>query len=293
MLCAFVLPRGTLRTFLFIALALVVTACASSQVASTAAAPTSAVVLTSEAEWEQLNPARGDKSPKAATLWGDRQGAGPTGFLLNPADGFKSPPHAHNVSYRGVVIRGLIHNAEPNADEMWMPAGSFWTQPKGGVHITAAKGTDTLAYIEIEEGPYLVLPVEKAFESEDKPLNVHESNIAWTEQPAASASANGPKVAFLWGNPQDAQPSGALVKLPPGFSGTMRSHGASFRAVVIHGQPKRGVPGEAEVETMAPGSYFSSKGDSVHHVSFEVGEECIIYVRTEGKLDVVPAQPES
>lgn len=281
-----------MRTFLPLTLALVVTACASSQVAPAVARPTSTLVLTSEAKWEQLNPARGDKSPRAATLWGDRQGAGPTGFLLNPADGFKSPPHAHNVSYRGVVIRGLIHNDDPNADEMWMPAGSFWTQPKGGVHITAAKGSDTLAYIEIEEGPYLVLPVDEAFESEDRPLNVHESNITWAEQPRASASANGPKVARLWGNPQDAQPSGALVRLPPGFSGTMRSHGASFRAVVIKGRPKHGVPGQTEVKTMAPGSYFSSKGESVHHVSSEVGEECILYVRTEGELDVVPVQPE-
>ena len=192
-----------------------------------------------------------------------------------------------------MVIRGFIHNADPNADQMWMPAGSFWTQPKGGVHITAAKGSDTLAYIEIEEGPYLVLPVEKAFDSEDKPLNVHESNIVWVELRGASASANGPKVAFLWGNPQDAQPSGSLVKLPPGFAGTMRGHGTSFRVVVIQGRPKHGVPGENDVKTMAPGSYFSSKGESVHHVSSEVGEQCIIYVRTEGEFDIIPAQPES
>ncbi len=40
-------------------------------------------VLTSEVKWEQLNPARGDKSPKAGTLWGDRNGTGPTGFLVS------------------------------------------------------------------------------------------------------------------------------------------------------------------------------------------------------------------
>ena len=283
-----VLHTRNMRRLLPLTLAL--TACASSQVAPTALEPSTTLVLTSEARWEQLNPARGDKSPKAATLWGDRQGTGPTGFLLHPADGFRSPPHAHNVSYRGVVIRGLIHNDEPNADEMWMPPGSFWTQPKGGVHITAAKGSDTLAYIEIEEGPYLVLPVEKAFDNEEKPLNVHESSIDWTEPLNLPASTIGPKVARLWGNPQDAQPSGALVKLPPGFSGTMRSRGASFRAVVIQGLAKHRVPGQTEVKTMVPGSYFSSKGESAHHVSTELGEECILYVRTEGKLDVVPDQ---
>lgn len=62
-----------------------------------AAEPTSQVILTSEVKWEQLNPARGDKSPKAATLWGDRNGTGPKGFLFNSVDGFKSPPHIHTA----------------------------------------------------------------------------------------------------------------------------------------------------------------------------------------------------
>ena len=32
------------------------------------------VVLRSEVEWSPLNPARGDASPQAGTLWGDRAG---------------------------------------------------------------------------------------------------------------------------------------------------------------------------------------------------------------------------
>ena len=87
-----------MRTFLSIALVSVVTAAyvslqtASDSIAQEPAAePTSRVVLTSEVKWEQLNPARGDKSPSAGTLWGDRNGSGPTGFLLKPTDGFESP----------------------------------------------------------------------------------------------------------------------------------------------------------------------------------------------------------
>ena len=48
------------------------------------------------------------------------------------------------------------------AKEMWMPAGSFWTQPRGESHITAASGDSNVAYIEIEDGPYLVRPVDDA-----------------------------------------------------------------------------------------------------------------------------------
>ena len=284
-----------MKIFRSIVFASIITACASLQAV---AEPTNEVVLKSEVEWTYLNPARGDKAPMAGTLWGDRSGTGPTGFLLKPKDGFESPPHIHNVSYRGVVISGLIHNDDPNVADMGMPAGSFWTQPKGEVHITAAKGVDTLAYIEIEKGPYLVLPAEKAFDSGERPVNVDKSNIVWmgasditwVDKPGMSASASGPKVAFLWGNPQDDQLNGTLVKLPAGFTGKIDSHGSTFRAVVIQGQPQYQMPSEADVKTLEPGSYFSSKGESVHQISSKAGEESIIYVRTDGNYDVVPAK---
>ncbi len=263
-----------------------------------AAEPSSKVVLMSEVKWERLNPARGDKSPKAGTLWGGRKSSVPTGFLVKFVDGFSSPPHVHNVSYRGVVISGLIHNDDPDAADMWMPAGSFWTQPKGEAHITAARGSSNVAYVEIEEGPYLVLPAEKAFDSGERPVNLAPSNIVWlgasnitwVDQTEISASANGPKVSFLWGNPQDGQLNGTFVKLPAGFTGKINSHGSTFHAVVVKGQPKYQLPGETDVKTLEPGSYFSSKGESVHQVSSEAGAESIIYVRTDGRYDVIPAK---
>ena len=286
-----------MRTLLTLALAIVVTtACASSRAAfdsataKPAAEPTSKVVLTSEVKWEQLNPARGDQSPLAGTLWGDRKGTVPTGFLVKFVDGFSSPPHIHNATYRAVVISGTIHNDDPDAADMWMPAGSFWTQPKGEVHITAAKGSINVALVEIDKGPYLVLPTEEAFDSGERPVNVDASNIVWVDLPGMPVSANGPKVAYLWGNLQDGQSNGTFVKLPAGFTGKIRSHGSTFRAVVIKGQPQYQVS-ETDIKTLEPGSYFSSKGESVHQVSSEAGVESIIYVRTDGKLDVITAQP--
>ena len=286
-----------MRTLLSIAMASIVTAvCTGSQAASDSTAPklaagsNSRLVLTSEVEWEPLNPARGAKSPKAGTLWGDRKGSVPTGFLVKFVDGFSSPPHIHNVSYRGVVISGLIHNDDPDAAEMWMPTGSFWTQPKGGEHVTAAKGSTNVAYIEIEQGPYLVLPAEKAFDSGERPVNVDASSIVWVDQPGMPVSANGPKIAFLWGNPQAGQLNGTLVKLPVRFRGKIHGQGSTFRAVVIKGQTQYQVPGETDVHTLEPGSYFSSKGDTVHQVSSGAGEESIIYIRTDGKYDVIPVK---
>ena len=264
-----------------------------------AAAPTYEVVLTSDVEWGPLNPARGDKGPKAGTLWGDRNGSGPSGFLVKFLDGFSSPPHIHNITYRGVVISGLIHNDDPSAKTMWMPTGSFWTQPAGEIHITAAKGDINFAYIEIEKGPYLVLSTAEVFDSGERPVNVDASNIVWldasnttwVDQLASQGSADGPKVAFLWGKPQDDQWNGTLVRLPAGFTGKIRSHDSTFRSVVIQGQLKHQVPGETHSKSLKPGSYFSSKGEAVHLVLCEAGGNCIIYVRTEGKFDVIPEQP--
>lgn len=240
------------------------------------------VVPFDEVRFDQLNPARGDQSPKAGTLWGDRNGEAATGFLFSPVDGFESPPHIHNVSYRGVVIRGVVHNADPASEYLWMPRGSFWTQPKGDVHITSARGSETLAYIEIDEGPYLVRPVDQAFDSGEHPLNVHAANIVWVD----ASAAEGVRTAFLWQKTGQSPEHGVLVALPRGFKGTFRGRVGSLHAVVIDGAATHRIPGAKETTRLVPGSFFSSQGADLHHVACESAEACVIYARTTGPLVV-------
>ena len=199
-----------------------------------------------------------------------------------------------------MVIHGLVHNDDPAAAKMWMPAGSFWTQPAGESHITAANGAANVAYIEIDEGPYLVRPTDEAFDNGERPLNLDRSNVVWlsasdiasTGRAGAPAGADDPKVAVLWGDPHDPQPSGALVKLPAGFAGTMHSRGSTLRAVVIQGRPMHQAPGDARASTLEPGSYFGSTEAAAHQVSCAETEPCTLYVRTEGGLEIIPAPPE-
>ncbi len=92
-----------------------------------------------------------------------------------------------------------------------MPAVSFWTQPRGDVHITAAKGSNNIALVEIDRSPCLVRSFREAFDSGEKPINVDPSNLVWLDPPGMSAPANGVKVACLWGPEEGGQSNGTLV----------------------------------------------------------------------------------
>ena len=89
------------------------------------------VVTPDQVEYVPLNPARGDASPQAGVLWGDIREDVPSGVLLKFAEGFSSPPHIHNITYRAGVISGEIHNDDPDAANMWMGPGTFGPSPLG------------------------------------------------------------------------------------------------------------------------------------------------------------------
>lgn len=246
--------------------------------------PTNEVKLASDIRWEMLNPARGKKSPLAGTIWGDRKGAEPTGFLVKFIDGFSSPPHIHNVSYRGIVIKGLVHNDDSSAQEMWMPKGSYWTQPKGQQHITAAKGEENIAYIEIENSPYLVKPASEAFESNEKPINVDVTNLVWLSEQNISYIKGSAKVSYLWGDATKDSLYGAFLKLPQGFKGTIYSEGSIFRGVVIDQEIEYQIPNDSIQYLLKSGASFTSKDKASHVINSN--SESLIYIRTNSSFKV-------
>lgn len=252
------------------------------------------VVTTSDVEWGYLNPLRGDKSPAAGKLWGDRTETAASGFLVKFKKGFSSPPHIHNVTYRGVVIEGLLFNDDEKAEEMWLPAGSFWQQPAGEAHITAASGEENLAYIEIQEGPYLVKPTDEAFDNGERPVNVDTSNLVWLNasdikwvlQDGNSNDEKEPKIAFLWGSHKKGELNGSLIKLPKGFKGEIKNQSPNFRAVIIQGTIGHQVSGVDNKSTLDAGTYFGAAENSVHTLTSEE-KESIIYIRSNGKFEVI------
>ena len=243
------------------------------------------VIAAKDVEWGYLNPARGDQSPGAADLWGDRTKDTATGMLVRFNKGFESPPHIHNITYRSIVIEGEMHNDDPNAAKMWMPTGSFWTQPAGEDHTTAANDKTNLIYLEIDEGPYLVKPSKEHFDNGERPINVHADNMVWLQKSdLVNIAANGVSVAYLWGETSSVY--GTLVKLPKGFKGSIKSNGDEFKAVVIKGSINYTQNNASRQIELNAGSYIESSTAAHHSVENANQSETIVYVRTSSKFSV-------
>jgi len=244
------------------------------------------VVTADNVEWGWLNPLRGDKSPAAGKLWGDRTKNEPAGFLVKFKKGFSSPPHIHNITYRGVVIKGLLHNDDENAEKQWLTAGSYWQQPAGEAHITAADGEDNMAFLDIQEGPYLVKPTSEAFDNGERPVNVDKTNLVWLNANDIEwvIDKSNVKTAFLWGSYESNQLRASLIKLPAGFKGKIKNLSPNFRAVVISGKVTHQFSKKEDKNVLEPGSYFGAEENSSPRLSTET--EAVIYIRSNGNYKV-------
>ncbi|MDR9827059.1 DUF4437 domain-containing protein [Vibrio sp. FNV 38] len=250
-----------------------------------AAQGTSKVVAADDIEWGYLNPLRGVLSPGAADLWGDRTTDTATGMLVRFNKGFESPPHIHNITYRGIVIDGLMHNDDPTSEKMWMPQGSFWTQPAGEDHTTAANGENNLIYLEIDSGPYLVNPSDEQFDNGERPLNLHKNNIVWLNRnDLHDVNVNGVESTYVWGSTSDM--GGSMVKLPSGFNGNIATDASEFRAVVISGSVEYHSSDLDSTKVLKAGSYVESMDSFTHEIKNKGDKEAIIYIRTNSKYKV-------
>ena len=254
---------------------------------TTANGATSEVVAADDINWGYLNPLRGKLSPGAADLWGNRIANEATGMLVRFNKGFSSPPHIHNITYRGVVIQGLLHNDDPGAEKMWMPTGSFWTQPAGENHITSANEDFNMIYLEIDSGPYLVKPATEQFDNGERPVNLHYSNMVWLDKSDVyQIEAEGAETAFLWGSTDEGKPGGFMLKLPSGFNGKISATAGELRVVVIKGEVNYSSKDIAENKILSAGSYFGSSGKFDHKLATKADEDAMLYIRSDHKFQV-------
>ncbi|MFV9551091.1 DUF4437 domain-containing protein [Algibacter sp. PT7-4] len=275
------------KSILFL-IAILFTVFINAQTPTTDAIKTKNEVVTAEnIKWGWLNPLRGNKSPAAGKLWGDRTKNEPAGFLVKFKKGFSSPPHIHNITYRGVVIKGLLHNDDENAEKQWLSAGSYWQQPAGEAHITAADGDDNLAFLDIQEGPYLVKPTTEVFNNGEKPINVDKTNLVWLNANDIEwiSKKSNVQTAFLWGSHKKNELRAVLLKLPAGFTGSIKNLSSNFRAVIISGELIHQFFKDKAENKLTPGSYFGVKENVVSKISAE--KETVIYIRSNGNFNVI------
>ncbi|SIS72553.1 protein of unknown function [Zobellia uliginosa] len=272
---------------LLLAWAIATTAYTSAQTPTTDPVKSQNEVVTADkVEWGWLNPLRGDQSPAAGKLWGDRTKNEPAGFLVKFNKGFSSPPHIHNITYRGVVIQGLLHNDDEKAEKQWLPAGSYWQQPAGEAHITAADGEENMAFLDIQEGPYLVKPTSEAFDNGERSVNVDQSNMVWLHANDIEwvADKSNVETAFLWGSHDENQLRATLLKLPAGFNGSIKNLSPNFRAVVISGKVTHQFSKKDAENVLEPGSYFGAEENAKAFIS--TTKETVIYIRSNGNFEV-------
>ena len=217
-------------------------------------------------------------------------GAGTTGAIIKFAPNFSSPPHIRNITYRGIVIEGAVHNDDPDAANMWTGPGSFWSQPAGEPHITSASGEDgATIFLGILESPYLVQPTDEAFDNHEHPVNVEAGNIVWLDtsdvtwidQPGAEGDDAVAQIAYLWGDAKGE--NGIFLPIPAGASRTLEGSDKMMRAVTIAGDASVTLPDADAAEALKPGSYFGSESGGSYPVACEADEDCMLYVRTDGK----------
>lgn len=208
----------------------------------------SKVIPANKVKWGYLNPLRGEQSPGAADLWGDRTADTATGMLVRFRKGFESPPHIHNITYRGIVIEGQMHNDDPTAEKMWMPAGSFWTQPAG-----------------------------------ERPLNVHKDNLVWLDKnDVNNINAKGVQTTYLWGDTETMY--GSMIKLPAGFKGEISTDADEFRAVIIAGNVQ--YSSKSNSQNLSAGSFVESGGKFIHSLENTSDIPATIYIRSNGLYHV-------
>lgn len=99
--------------------------------------------------------------------------------------------------------------------------------------------------------------------------------------------APGVKIADVWGD-HTTGGYGAFLKFPPGFLAPLHTHTDAIKIVVISGTYMQTPEGKAEMR-MGPGSYVFQPGGSYKHISAcDKASECLLFIESTGKFDLLP-----
>ena len=143
-----------------------------------------------------------------------------------------------------------------------------------------------MAFLDIQEGPYLVKPTSEAFDNGERPINVDKTNLVWLNANNIQwvDKKSNVQTAFLWGNHQENQLRATLLKIPAGFKGSIKNLSKNFRAVVISGKITHQFFKKGDKNVLESGSYFSAKENTTTKITTDT--ETVIYIRSNGGFKV-------
>lgn len=109
-------------------------------------------------------------------------------------------------------------------------------------------------------------------------------------KPLDPTRPDGPQLAVLWGDPAQG-PSAMLLKMKNG-QGRLHFHTSDYHLVLLEGTMKHWAEGEQEAaaKPLGPGSYWFQPGKQAHGDTC-LTDECLMFVKWEGKRDAVLANP--
>ncbi len=107
--------------------------------------------------------------------------------------------------------------------------------------------------------------------------------LKWVANPANADVS----MAVVWGNPAKG-PHGAFHKFKAGFDAGLHTHSSDMRIAVISGTLIAGTEGGPEIK-LPPGSYEFQPHGVKHVTKCDPASECVIFVVSSGKFDLIPA----
>lgn len=191
----------------------------------------------------------------------------PSGMFIKLPAGHAGAPVAQPTDHHMIVVAGTVTTSQ---NKTALAPGSYWFQPAGlPLAASCAKAAPCIVYVH--DAPY-------AATREGRYVEKRATDVTWSPlDPTTPALGSR---ALLWGD--DAQPSGMLVKMPPGSAENWHIHKAPYHAVVLAGTVTNVESGSDGVELPA-GAYWSQPGGYKHSETCKAGgPECLVYVHHAG-----------
>lgn len=127
----------------------------------------------------------------------------------------------------------------------------------------------------------LLVPAAARAKDTGTAVVVPAGDLKWDD----AADRPGVKTAAVQGDPNKGA-SRFFVKLPAGFSTPLHHHTADHYVTVLSGTMVENVDGKDY--TLPAGSYFAFTGKKKHTTRCTDGADCLVFIDSHGKWDVVP-----